>query len=69
MSGGASFTSAEAKQIGSEIGVDWSTAAFDVEQFRMGLDVELEHGLHDPVTDVTNNDPVYDGEDRTGPLE
>ena len=61
MSGGASFTSAEAKQIGSEIGVDWSTAAFDVEQFRMGLDVELEHGLHDPVTDVTNNDPVVTG--------
>ena len=38
-----------------------ATAAFDVEQFRMGLDVELEHGLHDPVTDVTNNDPVVTG--------
>jgi len=61
MTGGASFTSDEAKQIGSEIGVDWSTAAFDVEQFRMGLDVELEHGLHDPATDVTNNDPVVTG--------
>jgi hypothetical protein len=61
MSGGASFTRDEAKQIGSEVGVDWSTAAFDVEQFRMGLDVELEHGLHDPVTDVTNNDPVVTG--------
>ena len=61
MTGGASFTSDEAKQIGSEIGVDWSTAAFDVEQFRMVLDVELEHGLHDPVTDVTNNDPVVTG--------
>ena len=61
MTGGASFTSDEAKQIGSDIGVDWSTAAFDVEQFRMGLDVELEHGLHDPVTDVTNNDPVVTG--------
>lgn len=61
MSGGASFTSDEAEQIGSEIGLDWSTAAFDVEQFRMGLEVELEHGLHDPVTDVTNNDPVVTG--------
>ena len=38
-----------------------ASAAFDVEQFRMGLDVELEHGLHDPVTDVTNNDPVVTG--------
>ena len=61
MTGGASFTSDEAKQIGSEIGVDWSTAAFDVEQFRMGLDVELEHGLHDPSTDVTGNDPILTG--------
>ena len=56
-----SFTSDEAKQIGSDIGVDWTTASFDVEQFRMGLDVVLEHGLHDPVTDVTNNDPVVTG--------
>ena len=61
MSGGASFTSDEAKQIGSAIGVDWTTAPFDVEQFRMGLDVELEHGLHDPVTNVTSNDPLVTG--------
>ena len=61
MNGGASFTSDEAKQIGSDIGVDWASATFDVEQFLMGLDVELEHGLHDPVTDVTNNDPVVTG--------
>jgi hypothetical protein len=44
---GRSFTADEARVIGEEIGIDWATAPFDVEQFRMGMDVELEHGLHD----------------------
>lgn len=57
----ASFTSDEARQVGSEIGIDWAAAPFDVEQFRTGMDVELEHGRHDPVTDVTNSDPVVTG--------
>jgi hypothetical protein len=56
-----SFTSDEARQVGSEIGIDWDAALFDVEQFRMGMDVELEHGLHDPVTNVTNSDSVVTG--------
>jgi hypothetical protein len=56
-----SFTSDEARRVGSEIGIDWVSAPFDVEQFRTGMDVELEHGLHDPVTDVTNSDPVVTG--------
>ncbi len=49
----------EARRIGDEIGVDW--ARFDVEQFRRGLDVEFEHGSHDPQTDVTHDDPVLTG--------
>lgn len=53
------FTRDEARHIGESLGIDWS--AFDVEQFRMGLDVELEHGLHDPETNVTGNDPVLTG--------
>jgi len=57
----ANFTSDEARQVGTEIGIDWASAPFDVEQFRMGLDVELEHGLHDPATNVTSNDPVVTG--------
>jgi hypothetical protein len=56
-----SFTSDEARRIGSEIGIDWATAPFDVEQFRMGMDVELEHGLHDLMTNVTDSDPVVTG--------
>ena len=53
-----SFTADEARRIGEEIGIEWGSAPFDVEQFRMGMDVELEHGLHDPSTDVTGDDPI-----------
>jgi len=44
-----------------EIGIDWDSAPFDVEQFRSGMDVELEHGTHDPRTDVTGDDPLVTG--------
>jgi hypothetical protein len=50
------FSVEEAKSIGDTIGVEWST--IPLEEFRMGLAVELEHGAHDPKTDVTNDDPV-----------
>lgn len=53
------FTAEEAKQIGEALGIDWSK--FNVEQLRMGLDVELEHGLIDPHTNVTNDDPIMTG--------
>ncbi len=53
------FTTERAKQIGESLGIDWSI--FDVEQFRMGLDVELEHGLVDPHTNVTDDDPIMTG--------
>lgn len=54
-----SFTAEEAKQIGEQIGIDWSK--WDVEQFRMGMDVELEHGTVDSNTNVTDDDPVMTG--------
>ena len=56
-----SFTTDEARGIGEQIGIDWETAPFDVEQFRIGMDVELEHGLQDPATNVTGDDPVVTG--------
>ncbi len=56
-----SFTAEEARRVGEEIGIDWATAPFDVEQFRSGLDVELEHGLHDPATNVTDDEPSVTG--------
>jgi hypothetical protein len=61
MSSGKTFTAEEARQVGEQIGIDWATAPFDVEQFRMGMDVELEHGAHDPATDVTGDDAVVTG--------
>ncbi len=48
------FTAEEAKWAGDELGIDWKK--IDPEQFRMGLEVELEHGMVDPVTNVTNDD-------------
>ena len=54
-----SFTAEEAKIIGEQLGIDWGN--FDVEQFRMGMDVELEHGTVDPVTNVTNDDSLMTG--------
>jgi hypothetical protein len=61
MSERKSFTADEAKHVGEEIGIDWASAPFDVEQFRMGMDVELEHGLHDALTNVTDDDFVVTG--------
>jgi hypothetical protein len=51
------FTADEARRYGKEIGIDWSTSPFDVDEFRDGMDVELEHGLHDDQTNVTGDDP------------
>lgn len=49
----------EARRVGDAIGVDWTR--FDLEQFRSGMDVEFEHGSHDPQTNVTNDDPITTG--------
>ena len=59
MSAKKQFTTEKAREIGDKLNIDWSR--FAVEQFRMGLDVELEHGLVDPSTDVTGNDPIITG--------
>jgi Protein of unknown function (DUF5661) len=61
MTGQTSFTTDEARRVGEEIGIDWASAPFDVEQFRMGMDVELEHGRFDAATNVTDDDPVFTG--------
>lgn len=52
------FTPDEARAAGARIGVDWAAAPFDLEQFRMGMDVELEHGTRDPRTNVTDDDAI-----------
>ena len=53
------FTSEKAKEIGEKLGIKWDK--FDVDQFRRGMNVELEHGLQDEHTNVSNDDPVTTG--------
>jgi len=50
------FSEEEARAADERIGIDWSVARFDVEQIRMRMDVELEHGARDPGTNVTDDD-------------
>jgi Protein of unknown function (DUF5661) len=58
---GSNFTVEEAREVGEAIGIDWAAAPFKVEQFRAGMQVELEHGSADPLTNVTNDDPIVTG--------
>jgi len=53
------FTAEEAKKIGEKLGIKWDK--FDVEQFRAGMDVELEHGTRDPKTNVSNDNALMTG--------
>ena len=53
------FSMEEARSIGMQLDMDWSQ--IDLEQFRRGLTVELEHGAIDPETNVTGDDLVLTG--------
>ncbi len=53
------FTADEAEEIGQKLGIAWNK--FNVDQFQRGMNVELEHGLRDPETNVTNDDPLLTG--------
>ena len=53
------FSVQEARAVGMQLGLDW--AKIDLEQFRRGLEVELEHGAIDPETNVTGDDLVLTG--------
>jgi len=59
MAGSRRITADEAKHIGTRLGLDWTKV--DLEQFRRGLEVELEHGARDPETNVTNDDLTLTG--------
>ena len=53
------FTLEEAQWIGNQIGANW--VKYNPEQFRMGIEVELEHGKINPATNVTNDDLMTTG--------
>lgn len=48
------FSTEEARSIGTQLKIDWSQ--IDLEQFRRGLEVELEHGALALETNVTDDD-------------
>lgn len=58
---GLHFSSEQAYQIGRYLGIDFESCGYDVEQYRTGLDVELEHGTVNPHTNITNDDPILTG--------
>lgn len=53
------FTEDQARETGEKLGLKWDK--FDVDQFRRGMDVELEHGTRDPLTNVTGDDIMITG--------
>ena len=55
------FSADDARRIGETLRIDWGSSPFDVEQYRMGLNVELEHGARDPQTNVTDDDETVTG--------
>jgi hypothetical protein len=59
MSNNKILTLDQAKTIGEQLGIRWDK--FDLEQFRAGFGVELEHGTVNQTTNVTNDDPLMTG--------
>lgn len=55
------FSLADAEQIAKELNVNFAKSKFDLRQFTMGLNVELEHGSKFDNTNVTKNDPLLTG--------
>ena len=53
------FTTEQAIPVGEKLGIKWDK--FDIEQFRIGMNIELEHGKRDYVTNVTNDDMILTG--------
>jgi hypothetical protein len=55
------FTLDEAKDVAAKLGIDFTKAGFTPEEYQEGLNIELEHGLVDPDTNVTGDDPLMTG--------
>jgi len=55
------FSIEQARAVAAELGLDLGAVPFDAEEFRAGMEIELEHGRRDPRTNVTNDDPQVTG--------
>lgn len=53
------ITAKEAERIGKQLGIKWDR--FGVDQFKIGMKVELEHGTVNPLTNVSNDDLLITG--------
>jgi CBS domain-containing protein len=49
------YTRDEARRFAEQLGV---AGEVDLDQLRIGMEVELEHGRRDPLTNVTDDDPM-----------
>ena len=57
----ASYTREEAAAIALLLGIDFNQTPFDLEEFWMGVNTELEHGRKYYLTNVTADDPITTG--------
>lgn len=53
------FSISEVQAIGEQLGVDFTK--INLEQFRVGLSVELEHGRENAATNITDDDERLTG--------
>ena len=53
------FNTEEAQAVGNQLGIDWQSV--DINEFRRGMEVELEHGARDPQTNVTGDNLLLTG--------
>jgi hypothetical protein len=57
----ATFDAVEAADVATRLGLDFAAEPFSLDEFRRGMDIELEHGRRDPATNVTGDDPLATG--------
>ena len=50
------FNLTDAKYVSNILGINFDK--FNIEEFLEGLNIELEHGLINPYTNITNNDLI-----------
>ncbi|MFA7682356.1 MAG: DUF5661 family protein [Candidatus Peribacteraceae bacterium] len=55
------FTPEEVVAVAAQLGIQWESSPFDLDQFTRGMAVELEHGTCDPETNVTDDNPLLTG--------
>jgi len=55
------FTLTDAVEIAKQLGIDFESVEYTVEEYLEGLNIELEHGTIDPKTNVSNDDPLVTG--------